>query len=37
VDQGKKILAESGLAIEPANSMGDGAQKVVAAANRGAN
>jgi succinyl-CoA synthetase beta subunit len=37
VEQGKKILAESGLAIEPANSMGDGAQKVVAAANRGAN
>jgi succinyl-CoA synthetase beta subunit len=31
VEAGKKILAESGLAIQPANSMGDGAQKVVAA------
>jgi len=37
VEQGKKILAESGLAIQPANSMGDGAQKVVASAARGAN
>ncbi len=37
VEEGKKILAESGLAIEPANSMGDGAQKVVAAVQRGAN
>ena len=36
VEAGKKILAESGLAIQPANSMGDGAQKVVAAV-RGAN
>ena len=37
VEAGKKILAESGLAIVPASSMGDGAQKVVAAVNRGAN
>jgi succinyl-CoA synthetase beta subunit len=36
VDLGKKILAESGLAIQPADSMGDGAQKIVAAV-RGAN
>jgi succinyl-CoA synthetase beta subunit len=35
VEEGKKILAESGLAIEPASSIGEGAQKVVAAA-RGA-
>ena len=31
VDLGKKILADSGLAIEPASSMGEGAQKIVAA------
>ena len=31
VELGKKILAESGLAIQSANSMGDGAQKIVAA------
>jgi succinyl-CoA synthetase beta subunit len=31
VEAGKKILAESGLAIQAASSMGDGAQKVVAA------
>jgi succinyl-CoA synthetase beta subunit len=36
VDAGKKILAESGIAIQAASSMGDGAQKVVAAV-RGAN
>ncbi|MDR7076304.1 succinyl-CoA synthetase beta subunit [Neobacillus niacini] len=30
VDLGKKILAESGLAITPAESMADGAQKIVA-------
>ncbi|MEH7254655.1 MULTISPECIES: ADP-forming succinate--CoA ligase subunit beta [Bacillaceae] len=29
VDLGKKILAESGLAITPAESMADGAQKIV--------
>lgn len=29
VDQGKKILKESGLAIEPANTMAEGAQKIV--------
>jgi succinyl-CoA synthetase beta subunit len=37
VDLGKKILAESGLAIQPASSMGEGAQKVVAAVRGGAN
>ena len=37
VEAGKKILSESGLAIVPANSMGDGAQKVVAAVKQGAN
>jgi succinyl-CoA synthetase beta subunit len=37
VEQGKKILDESGLAIQSASSMGDGAQKVVAAVQRGAN
>jgi succinyl-CoA synthetase beta subunit len=31
VDQGKAILAKSGLNIIPADSMGDGAQKIVAA------
>jgi succinyl-CoA synthetase beta subunit len=29
VDLGKKLLAESGLAITPADSMGDGAKKIV--------
>ncbi len=29
VDQGKKILKESGLAIEPASTMAEGAQKIV--------
>jgi len=31
VEQGKKILAESGLAIQPADGMADGAKKIVAA------
>jgi succinyl-CoA synthetase beta subunit len=31
VEQGKKILAESGLAIIPADNLADAAQKVVAA------
>jgi succinyl-CoA synthetase beta subunit len=31
VEEGKKLLAESGLAIQAASSMGDGAQKIVAA------
>ena len=31
VDLGKKILAESGLAIIPADNLADAAQKVVAA------
>jgi succinyl-CoA synthetase beta subunit len=31
VDQGKKILKESGLKIEPADTMADGAVKIVAA------
>jgi succinyl-CoA synthetase beta subunit len=31
VEQGKKLLAESGLRIQPADSMADGAQKIVAA------
>ena len=31
VDAGKKILAESGLRIQPADSMADGAKKIVAA------
>ena len=30
VEQGKKILSESGLAIVPANDLGDAAQKIVA-------
>jgi succinyl-CoA synthetase beta subunit len=34
VEQGKKILGESGLAIQAAASMGDGAQKIVAAIRR---
>jgi succinyl-CoA synthetase beta subunit len=33
VELGKKILAESGLALVPANDMGDGAQKIVKAVN----
>jgi succinyl-CoA synthetase beta subunit len=35
VDPGKKILEESGLAIQAAASMGDGAQKIVAAVRAG--
>jgi succinyl-CoA synthetase beta subunit len=31
VDLGKKILKDSGLAIQPADSMADGAKKIVAA------
>jgi succinyl-CoA synthetase beta subunit len=31
VELGKKILADSGLAIQPANDMGDGAKKIVEA------
>ena len=31
VDEGKQILRESGLEIQPADSMADGAQKIVAA------
>jgi succinyl-CoA synthetase beta subunit len=31
VEQGKKILSESGLAIQAADGMGDGAKKIVAA------
>ena len=31
VELGKKILSESGLAIQPADSMADGAKKIVAA------
>jgi succinyl-CoA synthetase beta subunit len=31
VEEGKRILAESGLAIVPANDLGDAAQKIVAA------
>jgi succinyl-CoA synthetase beta subunit len=31
VEEGKRILVESGLAIQAASSMGDGAQKIVAA------
>jgi succinyl-CoA synthetase beta subunit len=31
VDAGRKMLAESGLAIEPASTMADGAKKIVAA------
>ena len=31
VDRGKQILAESGLKIEPADTMADGAKKIVAA------
>jgi succinyl-CoA synthetase beta subunit len=34
VEQGKKLLAESGLAIQPADTMADGAKKIVAAVAR---
>jgi succinyl-CoA synthetase beta subunit len=36
VELGKKILAESGLAIIPADNLADAAQKVVAAVKKGA-
>ena len=36
VELGRKILAESGLAIQAASSMADGAQKVVTAVRGGA-
>jgi succinyl-CoA synthetase beta subunit len=36
VELGKKILAESGLAIIPADNLADAAQKVVAAVKGGA-
>jgi succinyl-CoA synthetase beta subunit len=36
VEAGRKILDESGLTIQSASSMGDGAQKIVAAVKRGA-
>jgi succinyl-CoA synthetase beta subunit len=31
VEEGKRILADSGLAIVPANDLGDAARKIVAA------
>lgn len=33
VEEGKKILAESGLAITPASTMAEGAEKIIAAVN----
>jgi succinyl-CoA synthetase beta subunit len=36
VDLGKKILADSGLAIIPADNLADAAQKAVAAVKKGA-
>jgi succinyl-CoA synthetase beta subunit len=36
VELGKKIMAESGLAIIPANDLGDAAQKIVAEINKAA-
>jgi succinyl-CoA synthetase beta subunit len=36
VEQGKKMLAESGLALTMADDMADGAKKVVELARRGA-
>ncbi len=36
VDQGKQILRDSGIAVQAAASMGDGAQKIVAAIRAGA-
>jgi succinyl-CoA synthetase beta subunit len=36
VEQGKRILAESGLAIVPANDLGDAARKIVAEVERAA-
>jgi len=34
VEQGRKILADSGLAITPADTIGDAAEKIVAAVNK---
>jgi succinyl-CoA synthetase beta subunit len=34
VDQGRKILADSGLAITPADTIGDAAEKIVSAVNK---
>ena len=36
VEQGRKLLAESGLAIETATDLNDAARKAVAAAGQGA-
>src|SRR5207244_8921917 len=36
VDEGKAILAQSGLAIVPANDLGDAARKIVAAVKKAA-
>jgi len=36
VEKGKELLRNSGLAIEPADTMGEGAQKIVAAVRRAA-
>jgi succinyl-CoA synthetase beta subunit len=36
VEEGKRILADSGLAIVPANDLGDAAKKIVAAVNEAA-
>jgi succinyl-CoA synthetase beta subunit len=36
VEEGKRILAESGLAIVPANDLGDAARKIVAEVNKAA-
>ena len=33
VEEGKKILADSGLAITPASTMAEGAEKIIAAVN----
>ena len=33
VKEGKQILADSGLAITPASTMAEGAQKIIAAVN----
>jgi succinyl-CoA synthetase beta subunit len=37
VEEGKRMLAEAGLALTIAEDMGDGARKVVALAKEGAN
>jgi succinyl-CoA synthetase beta subunit len=36
VEEGKRILADSGLAIVPANDLGDAARKIVAEVNKAA-